>query len=154
MRISIGALAIAIVLSLVVGGILLAQSQSRPRINVDRNGVAIQGYDPVAYFTEGRAVRGNAGIAVTYDGATYHFATEDHRTLFLEDPSRYAPQYGGWCAYAMADGNFATVQPDQFVVHDGRLFLNFNARINRRFQGDIDDYVESADRSWAQVYRR
>lgn len=151
MRVTIGILTGIVVLGLVAGGVRMAQAQSRSRINVDRDGVAIEGYDPVAYFTRNEAVRGNSDIAAIHDGATYYFASEQHRLMFLEDPAQYLPEYGGWCAYAMADGSFADIQPDQFVVHEGRLFLNFNGRINRRFSRDIDGYVESADRQWPQA---
>ncbi len=118
------------------------------RPNVDEAGVAISGYDPVAYFVDGQPMEGLPRYTYTHNGSTYRFASSGNRERFASDPERYAPAYGGWCAYAMADGNYASIDPHAWVIHEGRLYLNYSRRINRRFEGAIDAFIESADRAW------
>ena len=130
-----------------------ATAQTSRQINVNRRGVAIGGYDPVAYFTVGRAVEGDPAITVEHEGATYQFSSAEHRDLFVAGPDEYLPEYGGWCAYAMASGSFARINPEAWVIHDGRLFLNFSQRINRRFVGDVEGFIERADTEWPTATR-
>jgi len=106
---------------------------ARPTIsdyNLDRDGLAIQGYDPVAYFPEygGEATKGSETISATHRGVTYRFATEGHKRAFLENPAKFEPRYGGWCAWAMADGNGEKVRinPKAFTVEDGKLYLFYD----------------------------
>lgn len=117
--------------------------------NLSFQGVAIQGYDPVAYFTDNMAVPGNASIATSHDGAIYQFASEDHKAAFEADPAMYAPQYGGYCAYAAAQGAKAPIEPEQFTVFDGKLYLNFNADVRQRWNQDRAGYIGKADAYWA-----
>ena len=128
-------------------------AQTSRETNVNRRGVAIRGYDPVAYFTVGEAVEGDPGITAEHHGATYQFSTPEHRDLFVASPDEYLPEYGGWCAYAMASGSFARIDPEAWVIHDGRLFLNFSRRINQRFLGDLEGYIERADAEWPTAAR-
>lgn len=116
--------------------------------NTDENGLAIEGYDPVAYFTLGEATPGKTGITSTYIGVTFQFALESHKILFDRNPEQYLPAYGGWCAWAAAKGNLADIDPEAFVVHDERLFLNFNNRLNRRFSNDLENLIRMADDNW------
>ena len=115
------------------------------------DGVAIHGYDPVAYFTEEAAVPGDPANAYEWSGATWHFASRENLELFAQEPEKYAPQYGGYCAWAVSRGSTARIDPEQFVVEDGRLFLNFSRRINRRFVRDLQENIRSADQNWTQV---
>ncbi len=116
-----------------------------------KDNLAIQGYDPVAYFTQNEAVKGSAQFAATHDGVVYHFATEANKAIFLENPASYEPQYGGWCAFAIGDyGKKVPVDPKTFKVSDGKLYLFYNANLNNtlkswnkneetlRRQGDIN----------------
>lgn len=128
--------------------------QSRESRNLAGGGLAIGGYDPVAYFTRGRATQGSAEITAEVDGATYRFASREHRTLFLADPERYLPAYGGWCAWAVGQGYLADIDPEAWVISDGRLFLNFSSGINRRFTRDLEGNIREADRRWPQVAPR
>jgi hypothetical protein len=114
-------------------------------------GVALGGTDPVAYFAAGRATQGSAEHAVAHDGATWRFASAANRDAFAADPAAYAPAYGGWCAWAMAQGYLAETDPDAWTIHEGRLFLNANARIKRRFERDIPGFVAQADANWPSV---
>jgi YHS domain-containing protein len=115
------------------------------------DGVAILGYDPVAYFAEGAAVTGDPEVSLEWNGATWYFSSEANRDLFEADPAQYAPQYGGYCAWAVSRGYTALVDPEQWVVEDGRLFLNFSAGVNRRFTRDLEANIRAADKNWPEV---
>jgi hypothetical protein len=112
---------------------------------------AIRGYDPVAYFTEGKPVKGDAGISTVWKEATWHFASTENRDAFAADPDKNAPAYGGYCARAVANGYTATTEPDAWTVVDGRLFLNYSTRVKQRWAKDIKGYVTKADANWPGV---
>ncbi|TVR33818.1 MAG: YHS domain-containing protein [Spirochaetaceae bacterium] len=112
------------------------------------DGVAIKGYDPVAYFTLGEPTQGSAQYSVEWDGAEWWFAGTEHRDMFADDPERYAPRYGGYCAYAAAQGSVSDIDPDQWAIEDGRLYLNRNARFHRRFHADLAANIAAADQNW------
>ena len=128
---------------------ILAGTATAGDANLTFQGVAIQGYDPVAYFADNTAVPGNANITASHDGAIYQFASEDRKAAFEADPARYAPQYGGYCAYAAAQGAKASVEPEQFTIVDDKLYLNFNADVRQRWNQDRAGYIEKADAYWA-----
>jgi YHS domain-containing protein len=115
------------------------------RVYSDWRGRAIRGYDPVAYFTEGRPVAGNSDIELDWNGATWRFASEANRATFLADPAAYAPQYGGWCAWAMAQGKTAAVDPEAWDIIDGKLYLNYSLDVQSRWRKDIPGLVSKAD---------
>ncbi len=119
-------------------------------VNTD-GGPAVGGYDPVAYFSEGRAVMGQPGIAAEHDGGVYRFASDANRAAFLADPAKYLPQYGGWCAYGMARGYKAVVDPRAFAIVDGRLYLNYNAGIQAQWRRNTAAEISRADGNWPQV---
>ena len=103
-----------------------------PPINDNGGAAAVSGYDVVAYFEDGSARRGDRDVHYEWMGATWRFATSDHRDAFAADPERYAPQYGGYCAYAVAHGGTAEVDPEAFSLRDGKLYLNLSKRIQAR----------------------
>ncbi|TGG93947.1 YHS domain protein [Natronospirillum operosum] len=113
--------------------------------------VAIRGYDPVAYFELGEAREGSSEYSTEWNGADWHFINAEHRDRFVADPEAYAPQYGGFCAYAMADGRTARIDPEAYDIVDGRLYLNYNQRIQTRWQADRPGYIEQADRHWTEL---
>ena len=115
------------------------------------DGVAIKGTDPVGYFTEGRAVRGSADHALEWNGATWHFASAQNRALFEANPEKYAPKYGGYCAYAAANGQRAKIEPDAWSIVDGRLYLNYDRNIRSRWEADKASYIAAADREWPKI---
>lgn len=120
----------------------------------DRAGAALHGYDVVAYHTEGRAVEGTAEHRVQWEGATWQFASAANAERFRADPRRYAPAYGGYCAWAAAEGYIADVDPDVFEVVDGTLYLNFSRGVNRRWQRDIPGNIARADENWPRLRGR
>lgn len=129
--------------------VVLAGTAVAAENNLTFQGVAIQGYDPVAYFTEAKPVPGDPKITATHDGAIYRFASAEHKTMFESDPGKYVPQYGGFCAYGAAQGYNAPVEPEQFTIADGKLYLNYNADVRKRWNEDRGGYISKADAYWA-----
>ncbi len=116
------------------------------------NKVAIQGYDPVAYFKQGKAIKGKKEIAVSYEGVIYNFSTQAHKELFVKNPAAYEPQYGGWCAYAMgANGEKVEIDPATFKIIDNKLYLFYNAFFNntlKTWNKEEGNLKKKADVSW------
>lgn len=115
--------------------------------------VAIRGYDPVAYFTVGRPTQGVASFKANYQGAEFRFANAGNRAAFIANPARYAPQYGGYCAWAVSQGSTAGIDPNAWSIVDGKLYLNYNASIQSRWQGNRANFIVSADRNWPSVLK-
>jgi YHS domain-containing protein len=132
-----------------LGLMMLSGAAMAGDTNLDFHGTAIQGHDPVAYFTEGRPVPGDPAITSSHDGAIYRFATTEHKAAFEADPDKYAPQYGGYCAYAAAQGAKAPIEPEQFTIADGKLYLNFNADVRERWNQDRANHISKADAFWS-----
>ena len=116
--------------------------------------VALQGYDPVAYFTDGAPRRGDVAHALDWNGRTWHFASAENRAAFAADPARYAPQYGGYCAWAVARNYLAPVDPTAWAIVDGKLYLNFDARIQRRWARDTAGFIAQANANWPALMPR
>lgn len=128
---------------------MIAHAQTAPVYAED--GIAIGGTDPVAYFTEGRPVAGDPGITHDWNGATWRFSSTANRDAFAADPEAHAPQYGGYCAWAVAEGYTATTVPEAWHIEDGKLYLNYSSRIQRRWERDIPGHIASADGNWPRV---
>ncbi len=116
--------------------------------------IAINGFDPVAFFTDARPVNGSPSITATHQGATYFFATEEHKDLFTSDPGKYAPQYGGFCAYGVALDALFPVDISTWQIRDDRLYLNLNHDILAEFNADFPGSVAKADRNWPGLVRK
>lgn len=117
-----------------------------------RDGLAIGGTDPVAYFTEGRPVTGTPDYQLEWHEATWQFASAEHRDRFEADPEAYAPQYGGWCAWAAARGEAASTVPEAWKVVDDKLYLNYSRFIQWRWERDIPGYIKAADAHWPNIF--
>ncbi len=132
--------------------LLMAQAKPAPYFNVDAKGLWVEGYDPVAYFAEGKARKGLPRYSHVHQGATFHFSTQAYLDLFKRMPERYLPQYGGYCAYAMgATNEKVEVDPETFKVKDGKLFLFYNAFFNNTLTTWNKDEVRlhrAADANW------
>jgi hypothetical protein len=122
-----------------------------PAVNVDRDTVAIGGYDVVAYFADGTPKLGLPEFSARHDGATYRFASATNLAAFRTDPNKYLPQYGGYCAYGAARGYKAPVDPTAWRIHDGRLYLNYNHDVQRQWLADIPGYIRRADENWPRL---
>ena len=130
-----------------------AQSYSTKHYNLKR-GLAIQGYDPVAYFTDGKAIEGSDKIKYTKAGVTYHFSSEKNKQAFTENPSKYEPQYGGYCAYAMADGDKVRIDPETFKIVDDKLYLFYNFRFTNTLKSwnkDEGNLLPKANSEWSKI---
>ena len=112
---------------------------------------ALQGYDPVAYFEQGEAVKGSDDFTTEYMGATFKFASAADRDAFIADPAAYAPQYGGYCAWAMADGRYAKGDARYWRIVDGKLYLNYNAGIQKKWEKDVPGFISKADTHWTEL---
>ena len=117
----------------------------------EKDGAALRGYDPVAYFREAKAVKGSPDHKAEYKGSTFHFASTQNQEAFRADPAKFAPQYGGFCAFGTAGGYKAAIDPAAFSVIDGKLYLNYNRDVQKRWSADIPGYVAKADKNWPTV---
>lgn len=115
------------------------------------DGIACDGSDVVAYFTQGEPVAGDAEITFDYMGATWRFSSTQNRDLFAADPAAYAPQYGGYCAYAVSQGYTASTVPQAWTIVDDKLYLNYSRRIRRRWERDIPGNIAAGDANWPNV---
>jgi hypothetical protein len=112
---------------------------------------AVGGYDPVAYFREGRPVPGRRDVTWKWRGATWRFATAENRAAFQATPEKFAPQYGGYCAWAVAEGYTAKGDPRHWKVVDGKLYLNYDARIQATWEKDVPGNIGRAEKNWPKV---
>lgn len=116
--------------------------------------VAVKGADVVAYFTQGRFVEGKKEHSLKWSGAEWRFASAEHLRLFRETPEKYAPRYGGYCAYAVAKGSTAGIDPEAWSIVDGRLYLNYSKSVRETWLLDTKGYIDQADRNWPGVLGR
>lgn len=142
----------ALVAGAALAAIPAAAAEKDP-VFTSRGNLAIRGYDPVAYFTEGKAVKGEKDFTLGWQGADWRFASAENRDRFSEDPEKYAPQYGGYCAWAVSRNYTAPTDPDAFTLVDGKLYLNYNKRVMRQWLEDRDANIESADKNWPTVLK-
>jgi YHS domain-containing protein len=120
-------------------------------INVDAQGLALRGYDPVAYFEDGKPTRGTENLSASYGGARYLFASESHRKLFLENPRKYIPEYGGFCAVGTSFGEKVDVDPETGKIVNGKLYLNNGPKAQEIFDHDTRDTISRANQNWPTV---
>jgi YHS domain-containing protein len=142
---------------LLLNSTVFAQQATRvAQFNLER-GVAIQGYDPVAYFTQNKPIKGKKELAVVADGVTYYFATAEDKELFKKDFKKYEPQYGGWCAYAMgATGEKVEIDPETFKIIGGKLYLFYHSWTNNtlnKWNKDEANLKSKADVSWSKFFK-
>jgi len=116
--------------------------------------LAVDGHDAVAYFTQGARVSGSDSFKTDYNGAVWRFSTAANLAKFKADPTAYAPQYGGYCAWAAAQGYTARGNPKNWTIVDGKLYLNYSDKIQRRWEKDIPGFIEKADANWPGVLEK
>lgn len=120
-------------------------------INATSTGLAMRGYDPVAYFTDGAPTRGDTSITAVHADATYRFASKEHKALFEANPETYLPAYGGYCAFGTAMGVKVDGDPSYWRIVDDKLYLNLSAGVQERWQGDIPGFIDQADDKWTTI---
>lgn len=122
------------------------------KVNIDESGLAILGYDPVAYFEMKKPVKGRPSIAATHDGALYLFANVRHRRLFSANPAKYVPAYGGWCSYGMRYGQISRIDPRSWYIVNGRLHLSLNQGTRAVWLKEVEENITIADSLWKKVF--
>lgn len=143
-----------LLLLLLLAGTAFGQNSEtrRKQYNLESSGLAIQGYDPVAYFTMNKAIEGKKDFSASYNGVTYRFASKQNKDEFMRNPSRYEPQFGGWCAFAMGKkGEKVEIDPGTFKVVDGKLYLFYNKFFNNTLKSwnlDEAQLKTQADHNW------
>jgi YHS domain-containing protein len=129
--------------------------QALDKINTTFFGnLAVQGYDTVAYFTQNKAVEGSERFQYQWQGVNWRFSSAQHLGLFKADPAAYAPQYGGYCAYAVSHNDTASIEPEQFTVLKGKLYLNYSRNINNEWSEDREGYIKLADKNWPLLLKK
>jgi YHS domain-containing protein len=123
-----------------------------PKVNVDSNGVILKGYDPVAYFKQNKAVKGDPKYSSSYGGATYYFASKGDKEEFDKSPAKYAPQYGGYCAHSMTKRKLKDIDPNVFLVYKDKLYVCSSPKAGKAFYSDPDTNIKKADANW-QFYQ-
>ncbi|NIO10133.1 MAG: YHS domain-containing protein [Deltaproteobacteria bacterium] len=136
---------------LLLGLLLVAtRAQAVPPIN-HAPGVTVKGYDVVAYFTEGKPVKGTKEFQSDWMGAKWYFASAGNRAMFESDPEKYAAQYGGYCAYAVSQGITADIDPTAWKIVDGKLYLNLSPGVASIWERDIPGYIMKANKNWPKL---
>ena len=135
-------------------GIYAAEFGGKSLVLKTRDGLAIKGYDPVAYFTDNKAMKGSAKFSSEYDGAKYLFISAEHKALFDGDPEKYAPAYGGYCGYAASINRLSPVSPEWFQIEDGKLILQHNKKAFDLFNKELKENISKADAYWPGLVAR
>jgi YHS domain-containing protein len=117
----------------------------------ETDGVALHGYDPVAYFVAAEPQKGQSQYSYEYKGSKFYFANEANKRAFMKSPEKYAPQFGGYCAYGTAQGYKVTTEPDAFAVVKDKLYLNYNKKVQEIWQQDVPGNIERAEKNWPEV---
>jgi YHS domain-containing protein len=113
-----------------------------------KEGAAINGYDPVAYFVSGKPIKGSKEFLVDYMGAPWYFSSKPNADAFKANPAKYAPQYGGYCAYGLTGNHKAPTEPDAWTIIDGKLYLNYNKEVQGIWNKKQKEYISTADKNW------
>src|SRR5215475_3926604 len=128
--------------------------QTKTLLNLDKQGVAIQGYDPVAFFTQNKPVKGRPEFESKYNGARYLFASAEDKAAFDANPAKYEPQFGGFCAYAVSEGHTAPVKIEAFMIVNGRLLMQYDLDIKKTFEKDPQGRLAKADKNWPGIVEK
>jgi YHS domain-containing protein len=143
-----------IVLALLLWGFPALPQTMKTLQNLDKNGVAIQGYDPVAFFTQNKPVKGSAGFQSSYKGATYYFASAEDKSTFDAAPAKYEPQFGGYCAYGISQGHLAPVKIEAFQIVNGKLLMQYDLDVKGTFNKDQAGNLQKADKNWVGLVEK
>jgi len=123
-------------------------AQTKTLLNLDKNGVALKGYDPVAFVVQGKPMKGDAAIKTMHEGATYYFASSEDKALFERDPGKYEPAFGGFCAFGVSHNKLVEIDPEAFQVTDGRLLLQYSKSVQTDFNKDTKGNLAKANANW------
>lgn len=124
---------------------------AKPVYSGGKERAAIRGYDPVAYFVENEPVKGSDEYTIEHNGAKWMFSNQENLDAFKENPEKYSPQYGGYCAYAVARGTTASIKPEYFTIEEGKLYLNYSKSVYKRWTKSKKEYINDANENWPAV---
>lgn len=127
---------------------------SHPEINADATGYVIRGYDPLAYFKEKRPVPGKADLSTEYKGGKYLFSNKENRDEFVKNPEKYAPQYGGFCAFGVSVGKKFDVDPSSWCIVEDKLYLNLNPTILEKWSADTKGCIAKSEKNWPMIHQK
>ena len=136
------------ILFLSSSSLAMEEKKAATTLNVDKSGVAIDGYDPVAYFTEKKAMKGDKAYTADFRGATFRFASAQHRDIFIKNPVQFVPQYEGFCAFHATQNKRTDVKPTSWEVVDNKLYLLANKRIEKLWKKDMEENIKLANERW------
>lgn len=135
--------------------LLLPAAQAVKPVNATTFGhLAIKGHDPLAYFDDGKPAEGDKKHTFEWQGAVWRFVTAERRDRFAADPERYAPRYGGYCAWAVSQGSTASIDPDAWDIVDGKLYLNYSLKVRDQWRQDVPGNIERADANWPRLLEK
>ena len=134
--------------------VFISTTSAETLLNVDKSGVGIKGYDPVAYFADNKAIKGNAQFQSDSNGVTYHFASAQNKAAFDANAAKYEPQFGGFCAWAVSQGYTAPIDPNAFQVVNGRLLLQYSLSVRKQFSQDTEGNLRKADANWPAIVEK
>ena len=137
-----------LVIALMLFSALSTIAIAKDLLNLDRSGVAIQGYDPVAFFTDNQPVKGKPQFQSEYRGAKYYFVSAEHKAAFDKEPAKYEPQFGGYCAYGASKGHTAPVKIEAWQIVNGRLLMQYDLGVKDDFNKDQQNNLRKADQNW------
>jgi hypothetical protein len=140
-------IAVSAVVFVLTGIAALAQKSS----TFVHEGKAIRGYDPVAYFTESKPVKGYDSLTLNWNNAKWYFSSGKNLSLFKEDPEKYAPQFGGYCAYGLSEGHKSSTEPDTWTIDNGKLYLNYNLNVKKEWNKNRQARIEKANSNWPSL---
>jgi YHS domain-containing protein len=129
-------------------------AQTKTLLNLDKTGLAIQGYDPVAFFTDGKPVKGKPEFAARHGGALYYFASKEHRDSFKSDPAKYEPAFGGYCAFGVSRNKLVEIDVDAFQIVEGRLLLQYSKGVRDDFNKDTKGNLAKANANWSALVEK
>jgi YHS domain-containing protein len=131
---------------------VFAASKSDP-VNKDGSGIAVRGYDPVAYFTQSKPVKGSSTFTYQWMNATWWFASAEDRDEFASSPEKYAPQYGGYCAYGVSQGHTAPIDPEAWTIVEGKVYLNYSRSVKKTWSEAIPKRIQEANQNWPGLHK-
>lgn len=129
----------------------ISAAAPKPPINTPSGNLALRGYDAVAYFVDNQAVRGLPRFEISWNGARWRFASAEHRDVFMKHPEQYAPQFGGYCAWAVSQGYTADGDPEAWKIVDNKLYVNYSKRVQRKWEQNIPEHVKAGQANWPAV---
>jgi hypothetical protein len=145
-------IALASIAIFLCSAVLIGKSPVDP-VNRDKSGLALRGYDPIAYFEKSQPVKGSANFTHQWNGATWRFESTGSRDKFAASPEKYVPQYGGYCAWAVSNNYTADADPEAWKIVDGKLYLNYNKGVQRKWEPEASKRIADADRNWPGLHK-